>query len=58
MAEEPTITPKYVPYVPASNIDRQLLVWANELHVTVQELRSAVENFGPVTDEAPKPLER
>lgn len=47
--------PREVPNVPehdqvsAAN-DRQLLIWARELGVTLEELRSAVEYCGPIPE--------
>lgn len=35
--------------VSAAN-DRQLLIWAKELGVTLEELRSAVEYCGPIPE--------
>lgn len=37
--------------------DRQLLIWARELGVTLEELRSAVEYGGPMPDPR-QPLKR
>lgn len=47
--------PREVPNAPehdqvsAAN-DRQLLIWARELGVTLEELRSAVEHGGPMPE--------